>query len=416
MKKNKINLFFENNGVTTVLKNRKPFLNAIPSSIVSKVILPPYDGHHAEAYFGTGSGQFFNRFNVHTSVPTDKKFYYPIIYSLSQLVNYVNKLSIPDFILQSINNGSCKILIVCAYEGWPWRMYDALIEPLANQYNIPLDKFVVMTGNITESSKYKNVYFSNWEVSPRYRNTETDRKLGYDAIFNRSRPRKYKFICLNRRATHHRFAGVTKFFPFRHQGLLSFGQVGHGEPNKFQYYNYQKVDFAKDYPRTYKEWKELKIESHLPLLLPKDLDPYDITDPDVNPTDDQFPDKFYDSYLNITSETTVLDTGFFSEKTFKSVIYFQPFVLIGQHRALEFFKNLGYKTFSDVIDESYDSEPNNELRLEMAANAAYKFINRTDLDEVMKDLWPIFEHNYNNFVKRFDTAFTELTDGLRKNL
>ena len=416
MKKNKINLFFENDGVKRPVINREPFLNAIPSGLVSKVILPPYDSHHAEAYFGVGSGQFFNRFNVHTSVPTNKKFYYPIIYSLSQLVNYVDKLSIPNFILESINKGYCKILIVCAYEGWPWNMYDALVEPLAKRYNIPLDKFVVMSGNITESPKYKNVYFSNWEVSPRYRETETDLKLGYDAIFNRSQPRKYKFICLNRRATHHRFAGVTKFFPFRDQGLLSFGQVGHGEPNKLQYYNYQKSDFAKDYPRTYKEWNKLKIESHLPLVLPKDIDPYDITDHTVNPTDDQFPDKFYDSYLNITSETTVKDTGFFSEKMFKSVIYFQPFVLIGQHRSLEFFKNLGYKTFSNVIDESYDSEINNELRLEMATNAAYKFMNRNDLDKVMKDLWPIFEHNYNNFVKRFDTAFIELTDGLRKSL
>ena len=52
----------------------------------------------------------------------------------------------------------------------------------------------------------------------------------------------------------------------------------------------------------------------------------------------------------------------------------------------------------------------------MASNAAYKFINRNDLDKVMKDLWPIFEHNYNNFVKRFDTAFIELTDGLRQSL
>jgi hypothetical protein len=101
---------------------------------------------------------------------------------------------------------------------------------------------------------------------------------------------------------------------------------------------------------------------------------------------------------------------------FKPIIYFQPFVLVGQYHALEHFKSLGYKTFSDVIDESYDLEPNMELRLEKATTAAINFMSRTDLDEVMKQLWPIFEHNYNLFVARFSTIFNQLSDDLRKAL
>ena len=109
-------------------------------------------------------------------------------------------------------------------------------------------------------------------------------------------------------------------------------------------------------------------------------------------------------------------TGFFSEKMFKPIIYFQPFVLVGQCCALEHLRKLGYKTFSDVIDESYDLEPDLELRLEKAITAAINFMARDDLDEIMKQLWPIFEHNYNLLVSRYDSILVKLTQDLQENL
>ena len=48
MKKNKINLFFENNGVKQSVINRNPYLNAIPSGIVSRVIISPHGSHPAD--------------------------------------------------------------------------------------------------------------------------------------------------------------------------------------------------------------------------------------------------------------------------------------------------------------------------------------------------------------------------------
>jgi hypothetical protein len=415
MKKNKrerINLFFENNGLTEFITDRAPFLNAMPPDVVPNVTLPVYKQHPAEFYFGVGTGEFFNRFCVNTTIPLNNKFFYPIIYSLSSLINYVDLLSIPSLILEAINQGRCKILIVCTYEGWPWFMYDALIEPLAHIHNIDLDKFVVMTGNTTTSTKYKNIYFNSWEIFSRRRNINLDRNLGYAAIFNRSHPRKYKFICLNRRAATHRFGVTTKLFPYRDQGLLSFC------PPKLTYEGELSdlIGFEEQYPNIYKEWIDLKITEHLPLILPKDLDPYDVTQSDINPINDEYPDKFYNSYLHIITETIVQHTGFFSEKMFKPIIYFQPFVLVGQCCALEHLRKLGYKTFSDVIDESYDLEPDLELRLEKAITAAINFMARDDLDEIMKQLWPIFEHNYNLLVSRYDSILVKLTQDLQENL
>ena len=79
MKKNKrerINLFFENNGLTEFIPDRAPFLNAMPPDVVPNVTLPVYKQHPAEFYFGVGTGEFFNRFCVNTTIPLNNKFFY----------------------------------------------------------------------------------------------------------------------------------------------------------------------------------------------------------------------------------------------------------------------------------------------------------------------------------------------------
>ena len=114
---------------------------------------------------------------------------------------------------------------------------------------------------------------------------------------------------------------------------------------------------------------------------------------------DKYTDKFYHSYLHIVCETFVSHI-FFSEKTYKPIKYFQPFVLINGQYSLQYLRNTGYRTFSGYIDESYDLESDNERRIELAIQASLDFMNREDLHEVMKEMYPIFEHNHNVFIER----------------
>lgn len=60
----------------------------------------------------------------------------------------------------------------------------------------------------------------------------------------------------------------------------------------------------------------------------------------------------YDDYQN---------TVFISEKIFKSIAQSQPFIVLGNKKTLVELKKLGYKTFGDFFDESYD-ELNDEER------------------------------------------------------
>ena len=71
-----------------------------------------------------------------------------------------------------------------------------------------------------------------------------------------------------------------------------------------------------------------------------------------------------------------------------------PFVSIACHKYLYRLNKLGFKTFSPYIDESYDNEPDNYKRTEMAVASMFKFVNNpTHLDKIQK----ICDHNYNTY-------------------
>lgn len=53
---------------------------------------------------------------------------------------------------------------------------------------------------------------------------------------------------------------------------------------------------------------------------------------------------------------------FYSEKTFRPVVCFQPFVIYGQQGSNQHLKEIGYQTYEPWFDLSFDNEPDNVLR------------------------------------------------------
>jgi len=110
-----------------------------------------------------------------------------------------------------------------------------------------------------------------------------------------------------------------------------------------------------------------------------------------------------DSWFTIVSEASFGDsegTCFISEKTFKPIACYHPFIIFGNQRSLEHLRKMGYKTFSPFIDETYDTLPTWE-RLD-AIIAEVKRINNMSFEEKLtwyKGMRDILEHNYNNLRK-----------------
>ena len=67
-----------------------------------------------------------------------------------------------------------------------------------------------------------------------------------------------------------------------------------------------------------------------------------------------YPSHYYNTDISIVSETT--QTEFFpTEKTYKSLMLGHPFILYGGKHSLRKLQALGFETFSNAIDESYDN-------------------------------------------------------------
>lgn len=88
------------------------------------------------------------------------------------------------------------------------------------------------------------------------------------------------------------------------------------------------------------------------------------------------------SFCVIVNETRFAQpTGNISEKTFNAVNTLSPFVLVAPPRSLEYFKKLGFKTFSDFWDESYDLEENHTNRM-LKIFETIDFINSKSINEL----------------------------------
>jgi hypothetical protein len=110
----------------------------------------------------------------------------------------------------------------------------------------------------------------------------------------------------------------------------------------------------------------------------------------------EIPTKIYDaSWYSIVAETQYnLDHVFITEKTGKTILAKRVFVLFAPQGCLKFLRSQGFQTFDGIIDESYDSEPNNLKRFDQAWQQV-RLLSTLDPREVYDRAHSILEHNYN---------------------
>jgi hypothetical protein len=83
----------------------------------------------------------------------------------------------------------------------------------------------------------------------------------------------------------------------------------------------------------------------------------------------------------------------FTEKISKAIIGRRLFVVFAGQGYLQSLRNLGFKTFSNVIDESYDDEPDPKQRWEKAFDQV-KFLCNLDQNDVLPKIKDIVDYNF----------------------
>ena len=117
-------------------------------------------------------------------------------------------------------------------------------------------------------------------------------------------------------------------------------------------------------------------------------------------------DRLYsNSYVSVVTETNFYKSQpgrFVSEKIFKPIAQRHPFVLVSVPRTLELLRDLGYKTFSPWIDESYDLETDDNKRLLMVVREIERLSNLTpeELTNYLNGVRDICKHNFNALLSK----------------
>jgi len=105
------------------------------------------------------------------------------------------------------------------------------------------------------------------------------------------------------------------------------------------------------------------------------------------------PNKIYDNaWYSIVAETNPTNSTFFSEKTAKCLFAKRVFVFFGSHGQLRILRDQGYKTFGDVIDESYDNVIDDIKRWSLAFEQMLVLIKRDPIG-IYHVLDATLEHN-----------------------
>ena len=125
-------------------------------------------------------------------------------------------------------------------------------------------------------------------------------------------------------------------------------------------------------------------------------------------------DLFGNSYIGLLTETDYATEHVvrFTEKTWKTIAACQPFVLVGVKGLLAELRGLGFRTFSPLIDERYDAEPDPARRMELIL-AEVDRLSKLSMDEIHDlyvALWPALEHNARHLETAAGNVFDEFAE------
>ncbi len=342
------------------------------------------------------------------------------------------------------NENRGKICLYNNWEAWPATAYLDIINVFCSRYkewNLQESHFIISSCNETMKSGNNITHTIQANLMPLINFDQYTQNKILNGIQNKQH-RKNNFICLNRVNRFHRLAAFAELWQDREHGVISQMCVTYGNPgvddfktisgmdhtgqqwvdyvknnikNNEQYGYYFKTGLKDIYPESYTHWQNHNIVNQMPYMLEDD------TSPIINPVPDPNTQKFFDSSLNIVTETFgVIEDGsiFITEKTYKPITHFQPFVMVAAPNTLLALKHKGYKTFEQWIDESYDSIQDNQTRLTTAINSARQFYLRSK-EDIAQDLYEMIDiliHNNRQYQINKDMEWIRIITQTAMNL
>jgi hypothetical protein len=284
---------------------------------------------------------------------------------------------ISNSILNRLNyDPTCYIILDISAEGFsPFaRPYFQWIYNSCKKRGIAPNKVIYITGNVKDEENHElyisstNVeshinilYLPIFELSNSY-DKNFKKEIAYDRL-QETKKRTFNlhedklFSSLSRRNRVFRSVGTMLLF---NSELRSSAIISHDACPEFKF-----EMFNKYIPELTTE-QYLLWNKSLPLIA-------DYTDFNTNWACEPPPERIHNSTIfqlvNETEQDTYHRTAlFYSEKTFRPIGMFQPFLIFGQQHCNKYLETLGYKTYEDWFDMSFDSEEDIVLRYRKILN------------------------------------------------
>ena len=298
--------------------------------------------------------------------------------------------------------------------------FHSVVEPLYRHiimgHNIPEEKVILMTGSfdiMTEVERVSNMYKKDAckvELSMDFEDTahsvfkamQEDGKWHPPATMH-SGPYEKKFLNFNRRWRLHR---PTFVMMLKNAGILDQGHVSLAPSDCSTAWDESLwqtiVQMHQSFPHIVSMAYDMKEElMNMPDLY---LDREDLVTNRASIEVTAAHKKLYeDTYFSLVSETNYYTchegyecSRFLSEKAWKPILFRHPFLLISTPGILSALRQIGYKTFEGVIDETYDTIQDDGQRLEAIIRETERLcaFNEQEIQDFVRGCQPILDHNF----------------------
>lgn len=285
--------------------------------------------------------------------------------------SYISELDEPtldDFAKVIENEKPNTIVLLCETE-WHVRELTPELANLLNSNNIKLIVTVCSypSDYYNEQKQYFNdieivhwpTYWLNWTMM--CSNHLDFNKTYYDF--------KYPYICLNNKNHVHRCMLVDELTgqEILDQGVVTWNKFPMREhnPYPFKYYD--------DNIRLLSDDFETKLDSFL------------------------IPEEYHESFLHVIGEATTTVTCI-SEKTWLPILFKKPFIVMADQYFHKKLVDLGFELYDEIIDYSFDSEPDMLKRAEAIAYNV-KRITRQNIPVIYHRIKAKAQRNYENYIR-----------------
>lgn len=124
---------------------------------------------------------------------------------------------------------------------------------------------------------------------------------------------------------------------------------------------------------------------------------------------------FNDTVFSVVVETSVFNCNFHpTEKTIRNFLLKKSFVVFSSQHYLKYLQQLGFKTFSGIIDESYDDIECPKQRCDAIIDEVERLCQGDVIRNNSQQIEEICEYNYNHMSKLQQYYTKTLTDSIGK--